>query len=170
MPAGSWDRHYADLDEAAPYGDTLTYELAAEWVADCELVEDWGCGKGWLRTLIEPERYRGIDGSRTPFADQVVDLATHQSETPGLVMRHVLEHDERWEAILINALASFTERMALVLFTPLQEETRVLSWEPGYGVPNIGFALDDLTGPMDERGIEWEAESVGTETIIRCAR
>lgn len=175
---GAWERVYAGMEEASPYGGFGSYELGAEWLADCELVEDWGCGKGWLRTLVEDERYRGIDGSASPLADEVVDLAEYRSEVPGLFMRHVLEHDWRWEQILDNAIASFTERMVLILFSPLQNETREIGRESMVHVPVIGFRLEDITERFDspyeirhlpaEHTEDWDA--VFDETVILAKR
>lgn len=171
--AGLWDKWYAGLTEPEPYADTPTYLLGAEWLADCELVEDWGCGKGWLRTL-RPDGYRGVDGSHSPFADEVADLTEYRSEVPGIFMRHVLEHNPEWEKVLDNALASFTERMALILFTPLASETHDLEWEDPPGVPNLSFRLEDLTERMN---CEVTMESVdspvkygGPETVLRLCR
>jgi hypothetical protein len=170
---GLWDRWYQDLVEPAPYGDTTTYHLGADWLKDCETVEDWGCGKGWLRTLIEPGRYVGVDGSVTPFADVVADLAEYRSATPGLFMRHVLEHNDRWADILDNAAASFTQRMALIIFTPLVRHTRQIAWSDDPGVPDIAFNLSDLTNRF---GCDWTHETLatntqyGAETVFRLAR
>jgi hypothetical protein len=162
---GKWDSWYSDLtDEPRPYAATETYRLGADWLAPCSLVADWGCGGGFLTRYIEPERYRGIDGSATPFADVIADLAEYRSEAPGIFMRHVLEHDLRYADILDNALASFTERMALVLFTPLVESTHVAAWNDDPGVPDIAFALSDLTDPMDAAGVLWSAETLATES------
>lgn len=176
---GKWDRVYALLedDRPLPYGPTTTYELGAEWLADCALVEDWGCGMGWLRTLIPADRYRGIDGSQTRHADVVADLATYRSQSPGIFLRHVLEHDLRWATILDNALASFTERMVLVLFTPLSPaRTFDLEWEEDPGVPNLSFARSDLTDRFTAAGVTWTEQTLrtkakfDTETIFRLAR
>jgi hypothetical protein len=163
---GKWDRWYALLGDdpsPQPYAQTITYELGVAWLDDCETVEDWGCGKGWLRTLIRPDRYRGIDGSASPFADEIVDLADYRSSVPGVFMRHVIEHDMRWKEILANALASFTHRMVLILFTPLVEQTHDIAWEADPGVPNLAFALDDLTTVFAEPdGVSWHHETLAT--------
>lgn len=174
--AGRWDRWYTGLDPAAPepYGDTDTYRIGADWLADCALVEDWGCGKGWLTRFVPRDRYRGVDGSSTPFADVVADLANYRSSVPGVFMRHVLEHDYRWETILANAVASFTERMVLVLFTPLADETHEITFAEDPGVPDLSFRLDDITAHFDGLTVSHQtlptATQYGTETIFLLER
>lgn len=166
-----------------PFGDTASYELGAEWLKDCAMVEDWGCGSCWFSRFIPPVRYHGLDGSETPLGD-VVDLATYRSEVPGVFMRHVLEHNFEWAKILDNALASFTERMFLVLFIPLGPETHDTEFEDPPGVPNFSFRLEDLTDRMDAAGASYDIEElgnampyglrkppqVGTETVFRISR
>jgi hypothetical protein len=142
---GKWTAWYRDSQEPWPYGDTTSYEIGAAWLAGCALIEDWGCGAGWLSTVIPPERYRGLDGSASPFCDAVVDLTTYHSRVPGVFLRHVLEHNDAWAQILDNALASFTERMVLILFTPERPVTGVIAYHPEVGVPDIAFRLADLT-------------------------
>ncbi len=141
---GKWDRWYSMVDETQPYGLTETYKLGAAFLADCATVEDWGCGKGWFRRLVPAGRYRGIDGSSTPFADEVVDLAVYRSNVEGIFMRHVIEHDYRWSEILANAVASFTRRLVLVVFTPFGAETREIAFADDPGVPDISFCKEDL--------------------------
>jgi hypothetical protein len=145
--------------EPEPYADTATYQLGADWLAPCELVADWGCGKGWFRQFVKGD-YLGIDGSQSPFADVIADLADYRSETPGVFLRHVLEHDLRWPLILANAVASFTQRLVLVLFTPLADETHDMEWEPDPGVPNLSFALADLLPHF--AGCQWRYEILAT--------
>ena len=147
-----------------PFGNTSTYELGAEWLKDCQLVEDWGAGSAWLTEFIPPGRYRGIDGSPGPHTEEIVDLTTYRSKTPGVFMRHVLEHNYEWAKILDNALASFTERMFLALFIPLADETHDTEFEDPPGVPNFAFRLEDLTDRMDEAGAEYDVEELGNET------
>lgn len=142
---GKWTVWYQNLEAPWPYGDTTSYEIGAAWLAGCRMIEDWGCGPGWLRTLIPPHRYRGLDGTASPGCDAIVDLVTYRSTVPGIFLRHVLEHNESWAHILDNALASFTERMVLILFTPEQAATEVIAVQPEVGVPDIAFRLADLT-------------------------
>lgn len=174
MNVGLWDRWYAGLADPQPYGDDTTYLLGAEFLADCPLVEDWGCGKGWFRTFTNPDRYRGVDGSCTPFADVIADLATYRSVVPGVFMRHVLEHDYRWADILENAAASATDRLVVVLFTPLGDTTREIAFAPDPGVPDISFRLDDILDRLEAFTVDVEtlttATQYGTETILRCTR
>jgi hypothetical protein len=142
---GKWTVWYQDLEEPWPYGETTSYEIGAAWLADCARTEDWGCGAGWLSTLIPPDRYRGIDGTPSPRCAEVVDLVEYRSTVPGIFMRHILEHNYEWAQILDNALASFTERMALILFTPEQEATEEIAFRSDVGVPDIAFRLADIT-------------------------
>ena len=142
---GKWVEWYRGLEQPWPYGETTSYEIGAAWLAHCALTEDWGCGAGWLRTLIPPERYRGIDGSASPVCDDVVDLVAYRSRVPGIFMRHVLEHNHEWSRILDNALSSFKERMVLILFTPESETTQEIARTPGVDVPDIAFRLADIT-------------------------
>lgn len=176
---GRWDRWYGllDPDVPEPFGQSDTYALGAAWLADCGLVEDWGCGKGWMRHLIPSHRYRGLDGSATPFADEIVDLATYTSTVPGIFLRHVLEHDERWAAIWANALASAQYRLFAVLFTPLADhETHRIAFAADPGVPDISFHLPDLVRPALAAGFDLGVETMpsptqyGVETILRCSR
>lgn len=160
---GKWDRWYAGLSEPTAYGSTVTYEMGAKFL-DGLSVEDWGCGKGWMRTLIPPERYRGIDGSHSPFADQIADLTEYRSQTPGLFMRHVLEHNYSWRRVLENAVASFTERMVLVIFTPFGDITREIAYADDPGVPDISFRLRDLAVIFADFEISWTSETIPSDT------
>lgn len=159
---GKWNRWYSLVDEEEPFGLTPTYQLGADYLADCATVEDWGCGKGWMRKLVEPERYRGIDGSWSRFADEVVDLEHYRSDVEGLFMRHVLEHNYGWRRILANAVASFSRRLVLVIFTPMGEATREIAFAPDPGVPDISFAVEDITGAFN--GHRWSTQSLETAT------
>lgn len=160
---GKWDSHYADVIDAAAYGDSESYRLGATWLAKCPTVEDWGCGLGWFRQFLAPEQiYVGVDGSHSKFADVVADLEVYRSSTTaGLFMRHVLEHNRNWRPVLANALASFTKRMVLVIFTPWQQETTELRVEGAYGdVPTIGFARKDIIDALD--GVQYVERSISS--------
>jgi hypothetical protein len=77
--AGKWAAWYRVRDGPWPYGETTGYEIGAAWLGGCARTEDWGCGAGWLRTLIPPARYRGLDGTASPFCDEVVDLVARRA-------------------------------------------------------------------------------------------
>lgn len=108
----------------ARYGIEETYVKGMEWLAPCALVEDWGCALAHAKNY-RSGAYRGIDGT-AGAADVVADLSEYRSEVPGIFMRHILEHNHDWRGILGNALDSFTERMALILYRPMQPEPRVI--------------------------------------------
>lgn len=152
---GKWGPWYDKLPpDMVPtaYGPSPAYELGAGWLIGCSLVEDWGCGLGYMRYLIPAANYRGIDGTSSDFCDEVVDLSTYRSSVPGIYMRAVIEHNYDWATILANALASFTERMALVVFTPTDGPTRQVDFVEELGVPDIAIALDDIIAAIDEPG------------------
>ena len=175
---GHWDQHYKHVTSPQPYAETATYAMAAHWLARCSLVEDWGCGLGWARKFFGPDQYIGLDGSDSRFCDKQVDLVHYMSVPPvaGILMRHVIEHNNDWDMVLANALDSFTDRMCLVLFTPLDIVTHQLAWEHEYGVPTISFALSDLVTLFDKAGVHWEHETLptdshyGEETVIRLSK
>jgi hypothetical protein len=172
MNRGAWDKHYVGLVEREPYGDQESYEAAADWVRGCTTIEDWGCGKGWLRQFCDPDAYVGVDGSKTPFADVITDLVEPRGAVEGIVLRHVLEHDYRWRDILQNAVDSFTKRLCIVLFTPLVDVTNVLQTEPDYGdVPVIAFQLTDITAHLPNwRLYQVSGSYYNTETIIQVSK
>src|SRR5215469_4856927 len=136
--AGRWDAVYAGTSEPASYGDDTTYQIAADFRRDCRTIEDWGCGLGWFRSFLPADcEYFGVDGSHSPFADRIADLETYRTTCEGLLLRHVLEHNHNWRVILDNALASFSRRLALILFTPLAEREVELARCGRTGVPDL---------------------------------
>ena len=154
-PKTFWETSYRAAKKPMRMGDTKMYELGAHWLEGL-FVEDWGCGLGWLRNYVPEDRYRGIDGTWSRFADEVVDLEQYRSEVPAIFMRGVLEHNHGRERILDNALASFTRRMALIIFTPWAEETHAISVEPEFGVPDISFRREDIVERFGE--VQWTSE------------
>jgi hypothetical protein len=172
---GKWAGWYRGLAEPWPYGETTSYEIGAAWLAGCARTEDWGCGAGWLSTLIPSDRYRGLDGTAAPCCAEVVDLTEYCSTVPGIFMRHVLEHNYKWARILDNAVASFTERMALILFTPERVVTEEIAFCSDVSVPDIAFRLGDITDrfPPDVRYTVQRISSAtqyGCETILLLER
>jgi hypothetical protein len=159
---GRWESMYRDETNQRPYGDTTTYELGARWLVGLD-VEDWGCGLCWMKRYFPAKRYRGIDGSWSRFVDEVVDLEHYRSQPPAIFMRHVLEHNWQWQRILDNAVASFTRRMALVIFTPWAEETHPIAVDPWLDVPDLSFRRDDVIDHFAE--VQWTSrENMPTAT------
>ncbi len=162
--ARRWDPLYRGVRSPHPYGDTRTYEKAARFLAGLSTVEDWGCGCAWLKRYLDPSvGYQGIDGSQSPFADRVTDLAGYRSRADGIVLRHVLEHNPDWEAVLTNAVASFRKRLVIVLFTPFAGTTRPIAENASLGVPDLSFARADLVRHFAE--LRWSLEeNLATQT------
>jgi hypothetical protein len=158
---GLWD--YSKVETPRPYGnDDVTYRKAMTFMADCNVVEDWGCGMGYARKFCTT-KYVGVDGSWSKFADVVADLREYTSQADGILLRHVLEHNHDWRPILRNAIKSFTKKLALVIFTPFQETTKVLAINKDYhDVPDIGFRKGDL---LEELGdLAYSEQSLRTAT------
>jgi hypothetical protein len=135
MP-GIWD--YAAVTRPTAYGDDTTYRIGMDWLSGCATVQDWGCGTGYARKF-RTGHYQGIDGSPSQFAAVVTDLRTYRPDPApdGIFMRHVLEHNHDWPLILARAVQFFRQRMALILFTPLGEQTRIIGWTGD--IPDIAF-------------------------------
>ena len=151
---GKWNEWYAGMqpgqENIALYGEALTYRMAAAFLADLEGVEDWGCGKGGFRLFCQ-NKYKGIDGSETPYADEIADLTTYRSAPEGILLRHVLEHNYDWEKILASAVASFRKKLCLILFTPFAEATAEIAHNRhlGVDVPDLSLAATEIERHFD---------------------
>jgi len=122
------------------YGIEETYKKTAVFLDDGP-VEDWGCGKAYARKFFT-QPYVGVDG--TPDGcDTVVDLTKYTSNTHGILLRHVLEHNFEWERVLKNALTS-CEKLAIVVCTAFGDTTRLLYIDE-WGIPIFSFHEEDLT-------------------------
>jgi len=113
------------------YGDPTSYQKGIAFLDGHGLIEDWGCGVCFAKLFVHNSEYRGIDSSRSKFVDVVADLASYRSQPDCIFMRHVLEHNWTWPTILENALASFRDRMALIIFTPFAETTTEIAHVDG---------------------------------------
>ena len=142
---GKWDKWYKDTKAVVTFGDTRTYKLAADFLADMKEVEDWGCGAGGFKQFYKG-KYIGIDGTKTPFVDKVADLRRYKSSVDGIIMRHVLEHNYDWQKILFNAILSFRKKFCLILFTPFVKDTHEIAYNKKHGVdaPDIAFNKKDI--------------------------
>ncbi len=140
-------------DERYGWDDT-TYIHAANFL-DFGPVEDWGCGGSYARKFFK-NQYIGVDGTND-FCDICADLRTYKSNTYGILLRHVLEHNLEWRPILENALVS-CERLALVIFTPFGDETKQIAWNEPWGVPDMSFKKSDITDYFSK--YEWSEETI----------
>jgi len=165
---GKWDKWYKNVKSMGSfrYGNTVTYQLAEDFLSGMN-VEDWGCGTGGFKRLHKGG-YTGIDGSKTPFADKIVDLRNYKSSVDGIIMRHVLEHNYDWEKVLKNAIASFKKRLCIVIFTPFSHKTKVIAQNKKYGVdvPDISFDKRDLEKYFGD--LKWRLdEGIKTRTYYK---
>lgn len=156
---GKWDKWYKNVDTmgAFRYGDTITYRLAADFMADIDEVEDWGCGTGGFKRFYKG-KYTGIDGSANPFVDKIADLREYRSSVDGIVMRHVLEHNYDWKSVLENAVASFNKKLCIIFFTPFVDETKEVAHNKKHGVdvPDIAFNRKDIERLFE--GLRWSSQ------------
>ncbi|MEO8586875.1 MAG: hypothetical protein ABI584_11995 [Acidobacteriota bacterium] len=155
---GKWNRFYEGRRLPADgmmYGGATTYYMAGAFLVNCREIEDWGCGAGGFRRFCGGT-YIGIDGSRTPFAEKVVDLTTYRSAVDGILLRHVLEHNYNWTKILDGAVTSFRRKLCVVLFTPFSDTTRELrhNRDEGLDVPDLSFAAGDIEAHF--AGLNWK--------------
>jgi hypothetical protein len=161
---GKWDGWHGSLEAPRPYGDSESYRIGAEYLADCEVVEDWGCGAGWF-SKFRTHGYVGVDGSRSPFATRIADLEEYTSSADGIFMRHVLEHNYRWSEVLRNAVRSFRRKLVLAIFTPWSDgETREIAFVDRVGVPNISFRKDDIVEHL--RGLRFELLEISSPETL----
>lgn len=121
MTDGRWNKAYSGMKNRFPYGDSDTYKLGSDWLSDCDVVEDWGCGGGWF-SKVHGGTVVSVDGSESLFADKIENLTEYVNPVQGVFMRHVLEHNYDWEKILDNLLESFQHRAFICLFTPFAPE------------------------------------------------
>lgn len=171
---GKWNHWFAGVEDPEPFGLSITYDLAYDWLKECGSVADWGCGKGWFSQYFDVETYEGVDGSDSPFVTTLADLTEYRGVTDGILLRHVLEHNYEWAKILDNAVACALERLTVILFTPLAVTTHQIAYAEDPGVPDISFQLHDITDRLE--GFMWNMTQVdtatqyGRETVITAER
>jgi hypothetical protein len=158
---------YASVVSPTRYGsDDTTYVRAGLYLSGPGLVEDWGCGTTYARRFIGAP-YRGVDGLWSRFADEQADLAVPRQPVPKILMRHVLEHNWNWREILVNMLASFTDRAVLILFLrPGEKDRNVsasdLSDESEW--PGLELCEADLLAILAQSGVSFSSEEMETAT------
>lgn len=101
------------------------FKVAADLLAHCMEVEDWGCGNAQFRPYLRNDQlWIGVDACAKSKATVIADLATYKASTwpAGLFVRGVFEHNDNWAEILSNALGAFTKTAVLVFWTPFVEK------------------------------------------------
>jgi len=148
------------------YGKKLTYQLGNDFLKDCDMVEDWGCGGGGFLSF-RPDAI-GVDGSISPFTKKHADLVTYKSICDGIFMRHVLEHNYDWKNILDNALNSFTKKMCLITFTPFGYKTTVISLTKNK-IPDLSLGFEEFLSIINlhKSKISIDYQRVRTNGIYR---
>jgi hypothetical protein len=162
---GKWDRWHKGIKSnySFRYGNTVTYQLAADFLADMPEVEDWGCGTGGFKRLYRG-KYIGVDGSTHPSVNKLVDLRTYRSSVDGIMMRHVLEHNYDWKEVLAGAVSSFNKKFCLIIFTPFMATTQEIAHNRKYGVDAPVIAFNNQEIERFFAGLNWRLEAIKTGT------
>lgn len=170
---GKWDRWYelpGVIESRQPFGKLHTYHEACSWFEGVSLVADWGCGKGYFGELFKGQVI-GIDGSHSPYADVIADLTEYKEKSPGILIRHVLEHEPNWRLVLKNALTAFTDKAMLIFFiAPGNGPDQDLYWEEDPGVPNLRIDMKSLHELIESSGCNWSRQEMGQKTIGKFGR
>lgn len=131
----------------ATYGPPETYRRAAAWLRGCMTIADWGGANGAFRGYLPPWRaYTVVDGTAQHAGQILADLTTYRAPVDGILLRHVLDLNSEWRAILDNAVASFRQRMVAVTFMPESPTTRFVKMKSGWALQS--FCADDLRRAM----------------------
>ena len=109
---------------------------------------DWGGSTGYFGTLVPSEcAYHVVDGTMQVTEQTLADLRTYRQPADGVLLRHVLELNDDWRAILDNALASFDRRMVVVLHTPHASPAMSVKVKSGWPIWHLDYEeLRDLMG------------------------
>ena len=172
---GKWSEWYNETSKQAPYGDEMTYRMAAEWLKGLS-VADWGCGLGWFRRFHEGE-YVGIDGTANPFADIVADLTIYEAKSEGILIRHVMEHDLNWLKILANVIDAAQKRLVIIVFTPDyviegsgtagDGKGKIIDYISLLGVHDICIPHDEIDTRLTAAGFTFTRSLHQTETYYK---
>lgn len=144
-PVGKWP--YNEETPQGRYGEESSYEAAVEFLDGLGLVEDWGCGTAWAKRHFKRSKYVGVDGTKSPWCDEVDDLVTRTSSPDGILLRHVLEHNYKWRDLLANACVCAKSKITIVFFVPfsLVERDHI----PSLFVPTLGLVRDDVIAVLN---------------------
>jgi hypothetical protein len=108
---------------------------------------DVGGGTGFAGRYATKSAYSVLDGSRSIVNEAEVDLVYAHFTVDCVLLRHVLEHNANWQAILLNVLEGFQKRAAIVTFLRLTPATTFSHNETGFigyvGTPVPVFYLGE---------------------------
>jgi hypothetical protein len=104
----------------------------------------------WYQGLEAPWPYGETTGLPRRTAPRWLTSSSTVALSPGSSCATSSRNYE-WVRILDNGLVSFTERMALILFTPEQDATEEIAFQSDIGVPDIAFRLADITDAAASR-------------------
>lgn len=177
---GKWRAWWRNAERGTPIGFSPSYRRGADWLADCQVVEDWGCGPGHFATYRPDLTTVGVDGTEAAGCDVVADLAGYTSTcADGVFMRHVLEHDVRWRSIARNAAWSARRKLCIIIYTPMLDVgDEVIGHGTPIDVPILSLGWSDLAEAITDMGgwrltleeMESPATSYGVEWIMRGER
>ena len=150
------------------YSDSecASYKMAAKFLGDN--VEDWGGGTGWARRYFK--EYRNVDFSGHKNVDEIIDLTEYTSSVDNILIRQVLDAEERWEKIIENAKKSFKKKLCIIVGTPRVKKTRLGTVEPVFladGSKVIGEYYQEMCyNPEDIKAFFPEGEYRITEEEV----
>lgn len=144
VTAKAWDKKLLQHDS---YGSQTSYQRAAQWLARCRGVADWGGSTGHLgRHLPASVAYHVVDGTLQHPSTVLADLATYTTPTDGIALRHVLDCTFEWAAVLRNAIRACESRLVVITFTPDADVSHIEKLKSGW--PVWHFNPNDLRAFM----------------------
>lgn len=105
--------------EPIQLGSLKSYQDMVTWLDGYGDIADWGGGTGFAQYFVKQSRYCVLDGSISKLSHVLIDLAHCDVSSECIMLRHVLEHNYNWQAILRNVVKNFTRRAAVAISTPL---------------------------------------------------
>jgi SAM-dependent methyltransferase len=156
LPAG-WSRWTREPHEQDPQ-TSLTQALA--FLDGQGAIEDWGAGSADARRLVQSSAYVAVDALDSEQIDVKADLQDYRSNASCILIRHVLEHNWGWRRIVANAVASFENRMAIVIYTPFSSrEAKLDEYDE---IPILALDKAELTAFFT--GLDVREETISSKT------
>ena len=153
-----------------------SYKKAAAFLGVHKPVEDWGGATGWAKKYFTSS-YKNIDGSAHKNVDVIADLTEYTSNVNNILIRQVLESNINWEKIINNAKKSFTDKLCIVISTPLVQSTRMGMRNPivdsrgkvdqSKYFQEMLFSKNDILNLFPKSEYKVEEETISTEQYYR---